>query len=248
MNHPLVQRSQVDAGEHCNAGRTRKQAILATSLLILTLCEACVSEPSDTKPLQSARVQELAVPSSPVTNCPGTFIYHFSGYGGSQQYYRTFHGFSQDTHHIGAVANDAECLSYGIGSINAIFDENNLLVNGEYRLCCNNNCAPSISLAAFTWDDAACGTCPGTFVYHFSGYGGAQQYDVTFRGLRGDHHHIGTVANDAECLRYGIGSINAVYDQNNHLVNGEYRLCCNNNCGPSITNVTFTADDLTCTQ
>lgn len=90
--------------------------------------------------------------SADSSNCPGTFVYHFSGYGGSQQYFNTFHGFSQDTHHIGTVANDAECLSYGIGSINAIYDENNILVNGEYRLCCNNDCGPSISLVSFTLD------------------------------------------------------------------------------------------------
>jgi hypothetical protein len=225
----------------------RKSAIVAAGLLTLTIGGACVSEPGETNPLSSAREQALAATSSSA-NCPGTFTYHFFGYGGTQQSFNTFHGFSQDTHHIGTVANDLECLGYGIGSINAIYDQDDLVVNGEYRLCCNNNCAPSISRVSFTLDDASCGGCPGTFVYHFSGYGGTQQYDVTFRGLSGDSHHIGTIANDAECLGYGIGSINAVYDQDDHLVNGEHRLCCNNNCGPSITRVSFRPDDPKCVQ
>lgn len=204
--------------------------------------------------------------------CTGTYRYWFSGYNGTQQYPRTFRGTSSDSHSIGALSGEPHCLStYGIPSTNAIYDQRGELVDGEWQLCCNNSCGPSITFQYFLPDNPGpgcelrsvpscndglqngaeagvdcggpCGPCPcpGTFTYWFSGYGGSQQYPRTFHGISTDTHHVAYLASST-CLRYGISGVYAIYDQNGAVVDGEHETCCANACGPSISFVSFTPD------
>lgn len=87
---------------------------------------------------------------------PGTYVYWFSGYSGSQQYSRTFHGLSGDSHSIGTLSGYEECLSYGIPSVNVIRDQNGNLVDGEYRLNCSNDNTMTITFLDFTPDTSSC--------------------------------------------------------------------------------------------
>jgi len=83
----------------------------------------------------------------------------------------------------------------------------------------------------------------GTWVLHYSVYGGAQQYNVTFTGRLHDSHSIGVrpsldVQPTCQTI-YGISTANVVVNQNGQLVDGEYNLNCNNDTG-ILTFVSFT--------